>query len=63
MARGFLAANRHQRRRTAPPTPKNDANVTADSYRDSDWEIAERLKKVAAGKELFARPGGASHGC
>ena len=27
-----------------------DANVKADSYRDCDWEVAERLKKVAAGR-------------
>ncbi len=50
LARGFLAANRTKGGGGATERSKNDANVTADSYRDSDWEIAERLKKVAAGK-------------
>ena len=50
LARGFLAANRTKGGGGATERAKNDANVTADSYRDSDWEIAERLKKVAAGK-------------
>jgi aryl-alcohol dehydrogenase (NADP+) len=50
LARGFLAANRTKGGGGATERSKNDANVTADSYRDSDWEIAERLKKIAAGK-------------
>ena len=50
LARGFLAANRAKGGGGATERSKNDVNVTADSYRDSDWEIAERLKKVAAGK-------------
>jgi 1-deoxyxylulose-5-phosphate synthase len=50
LARGFLAANRTKGGGGATERSKNDANVTADSYRDCDWEIAERLKKVAAGK-------------
>ena len=50
LARGFLAANRTKGGGGATERSKNDANVTADSYRDSDWEIAERLKKVAVGK-------------
>ena len=29
---------------------KNDVQVQAGTYRDSDWEIAERLRKVAVGK-------------
>lgn len=50
LARGFLAANRTKGGGGATERSRNDANVTADSYRDCDWEIAERLKKVAAGK-------------
>ena len=50
LARGFLAANRSRDGGGATERSKNDANVKPDSYRDCDWEIAERLKKVAAGR-------------
>jgi len=50
LARGFLAANRSKEGGGATERAKNDAQVQAGAYRDSDWEIAERLKKVAAGK-------------
>lgn len=50
LARGFLAANRAKEGGGATERSKNDANVKPDSYRDCDWEIAERLKKVAAGR-------------
>ncbi len=50
LARGFLAANRSKDGGGATERSKNDVGVTAGTYRDSDWEIAERLKKVAAGK-------------
>jgi len=50
LARGFLAANRSKDGGGATERAKNDANVKSDSYRDCDWEIAERLKKVAAGR-------------
>ena len=50
LARGFLAANRSKEGGGATERAKNDVNVKPDSYRDCDWEIAERLKKVAAGK-------------
>jgi aryl-alcohol dehydrogenase (NADP+) len=50
LARGFLAANRSKEGGGATERAKNDAQVQAGTYRDSDWEIAERLKKVAAGK-------------
>jgi aryl-alcohol dehydrogenase (NADP+) len=50
LARGFLAANRSREGGGATERSKNDANVKPDSYRDCDWEIAERLKKVAAGR-------------
>ena len=50
LARGFLAANRTKGGGGATERSKNDVGVTADAYRDSDWEIAERLKMVAAGK-------------
>ncbi len=50
LARGFLAANRSREGGGVTERAKNDVNVKPDSYRDCDWEIAERLKKVAAGK-------------
>jgi len=50
LARGFLAANRSKEGGGATERSKNDVGVAAGTYRDSDWEIAERLKKVAAGK-------------
>lgn len=50
LARGFLAANRSKEGGGATERSKNDAIVKADSYRDCDWEVAERLKKVAAGR-------------
>ena len=50
LARGFLAANRSKEGGGATERAKNDAQVQAGAYRDSDWEIAERLKKIAAGK-------------
>jgi aryl-alcohol dehydrogenase-like predicted oxidoreductase len=50
LARGFLAANRSKDGGGETERARNDAQVQAGAYRDSDWEIAERLKKVAAGK-------------
>ena len=50
LARGFLAANRSKEGGGATERSKNDVNVKPDSYRECDWEIAERLKKVAAGR-------------
>ena len=50
LARGFLAGNRSKGGGGATERSKNDANVQADSYRDCDWEVAERLKKLALGK-------------
>jgi aryl-alcohol dehydrogenase (NADP+) len=50
LARGFLAGNRTKGGGGETERSKNDSNVTADSYRDCDWEIVDRLKKVAAGK-------------
>ena len=50
LARGFLAANRSRDGGGATERSKNDANVKPDSYRECDWEVAERLKKVAAGR-------------
>jgi aryl-alcohol dehydrogenase (NADP+) len=54
LARGFLAANRSKDGGGATERSKNDVNVQAGTYRDCDWEIAERLKKVAAGKNVSA---------
>jgi aryl-alcohol dehydrogenase (NADP+) len=50
LARGFLAANRSKEGGGATERSRNDANVQPGAYRDCDWEIAERLKKVAAGR-------------
>jgi aryl-alcohol dehydrogenase (NADP+) len=50
LARGFLAANRSRDGGGATERSKNDVNVQPGTYRDCDWEIAERLKKVAAGR-------------
>src|SRR5260370_10146546 len=50
LARGFLAANRSKEGGGATERSKNDVQVQAGTYRDCDWEIAERLKKVAVGK-------------
>ena len=50
LARGFLAGNRTKEGGGATERSKNDAGVKAGTYRDSDWEIVDRLKKVAAGK-------------
>jgi aryl-alcohol dehydrogenase (NADP+) len=52
LARGFLAANRSRDGGGATERSKNDVQVQAGTYRDCDWEIAERLKKVAAGKNV-----------
>jgi aryl-alcohol dehydrogenase-like predicted oxidoreductase len=52
LARGFLAANRSRDGGGATERSKNDVNVQPGTYRDCDWEIAERLKKVAAGKNV-----------
>src|SRR5262249_28500199 len=52
LARGFLAANRSKEGGGATERSKNDVNVQAGTYRDCDWEIAERLKKVAAAKNV-----------
>ena len=52
LSRGFLAANRSKEGGGATERAKNDAQVQAGTYRDCDWEIAERLKKVAAGKNV-----------
>jgi 1-deoxyxylulose-5-phosphate synthase len=50
LARGFLAANRSRDGGGETERSKNDAQVKAGTYRDCDWEIAARLKKIAAAK-------------
>ena len=50
LARGFLAGNRSKEGGGETERSKNDAQVQAGTYRDCDWEIVDRLKKVAAGK-------------
>jgi aryl-alcohol dehydrogenase (NADP+) len=52
LARGFLAGNRSKEGGGATERSKNDAQVQPGTYRDCDWEIVERLKKIAA-----------NHGC
>lgn len=50
LARGFLAGNRHRAGGGDTERARNDSNVAAGTYRDCDWEIVERLKKVALGR-------------
>ena len=50
LARGFLAGNRSKEGGGETERSKNDVNVKPDSYRDCDWEIVDRLKKIALGK-------------
>jgi aryl-alcohol dehydrogenase-like predicted oxidoreductase len=50
LARGFLAANRSKEGGGATERAKNDVQVKDGTYRDCDWEVVERLKKVAAGR-------------
>jgi len=52
LARGFLAGNRSKEGGGATERAKNDAQVQAGTYRDCDWEVVERLKKIAAGKNV-----------
>jgi len=52
LARGFLAGNRNKEGGGATERAKNDAQVQAGTYRDCDWEVVERLKKIAAGKNV-----------
>ena len=52
LARGFLAANRTKDGGGATERSKNDTVVKAGTYRDGDWEIVDRLRKVAAGKNV-----------
>jgi aryl-alcohol dehydrogenase-like predicted oxidoreductase len=52
LARGFLAGNRAKEGGGATERSKNDAQVQAGTYRDSDWEVVDRLKKVAVGKNV-----------
>jgi len=50
LARGFLAGNRSKEGGGATERAKNDTNVQAGTYRDCDWEVVDRLKKIALGK-------------
>jgi aryl-alcohol dehydrogenase (NADP+) len=50
LARGFLAGNRSRDGGGATERSKNDAQVRAGTYRDCDWEIVERVRKVALAK-------------
>ena len=52
LARGFLAANRAKDGGGATERSKNDTVVKAGTYRDCDWDIVDRLRKVAAGKNV-----------
>jgi aryl-alcohol dehydrogenase-like predicted oxidoreductase len=51
LARGFLAGNRNRDGGGTTERSKNDALVQAGTYRDCDWEIVKRLKKIAKAKE------------
>ena len=50
LARGFLAGNRSRDGGGETERSRNDVGVKAGTYRDSDWEIVARLKKIAASK-------------
>jgi 1-deoxyxylulose-5-phosphate synthase len=50
LARGFLAGNRSRDGGGETERSKNDVGVKAGTYRDSDWEIGARLKKIAASR-------------
>jgi aryl-alcohol dehydrogenase (NADP+) len=52
LARGFLAGNRAKEGGGATERSKNDVQVQAGTYRDCDWEVVDRLKKVAVGKNV-----------
>lgn len=47
LARGFLAGNRSKEGGGITERSKNDTVVQAGTYRDCDWEIVKRLKKIA----------------
>jgi aryl-alcohol dehydrogenase-like predicted oxidoreductase len=50
LARGFLAGNRSREGGGATERSKNDVQVRQGTYRDCDWEVVERLKKLADAK-------------
>ncbi len=50
LARGFLAGNRSKEGGGTTERAKNDTVVKDGTYRECDWEIVERLKKIAHGK-------------
>jgi aryl-alcohol dehydrogenase (NADP+) len=50
LARGFLAGNRSREGGGATERARNDTIVAAGTYRDCDWEVVDRLKKIALGK-------------
>ncbi|MCF8532925.1 MAG: aldo/keto reductase [Reyranella sp.] len=50
LARGFLAGNRSREGGGTTERSKSDVQVKAGTYRDCDWEIIKRLKKVAKAK-------------
>jgi 1-deoxyxylulose-5-phosphate synthase len=50
LARGFLAGNRSRDGGGETERSKNDVGVKAGTYRESDWEIVARLKKIAASR-------------
>jgi 1-deoxyxylulose-5-phosphate synthase len=50
LARGFLAGNRSRDGGGETERSKNDVGVKAGTYRESDWEIVARLKRIAASR-------------
>ncbi len=52
LARGFLAGNRVRDGGGETERSKNDVQVRAGTYRDCDWEIAARLKAIAAARAI-----------
>jgi aryl-alcohol dehydrogenase (NADP+) len=52
LARGFLAGNRAREGGGETERSRNDAQVRSGMYRDCDWQVIERLKKIAAARGI-----------
>jgi aryl-alcohol dehydrogenase-like predicted oxidoreductase len=52
LARGFLAGNRSREGGGATERSKTDVQVQPGTYRDCDWEVVDRLKKIALGRNV-----------
>jgi aryl-alcohol dehydrogenase (NADP+) len=48
LARGFLAASRSREQWETTLRARTDGLASPDNFRDSDWEVLERVKDIAA---------------